>query len=133
MNFTRSFQGIIIGALFSGVILAICEGLIVANSAATGELGLKSRDFWWLAMILGGLLGLFIGGIIGGVVSELNLNVIRSGGYVFIILVIPVFFILFSGDKFDDDIKKSAIAFLAIETITGIFVSLITSLLCKES
>ena len=83
-------------------------------------------------MMLGGLLGLFVGGIIGGIVYELNLDVIRSGAYVFIVLAIPIFFILFSGDKFDEDIKKSAITFLVVETLTGIFVSLITSLLHKE-
>ena len=125
MIFTRVFQGVIIGALFSGFMLATCEAILTINSSSIGELGLKTRDFWWLYMILGGVLGLVVGGIIGGTVIALNLNVIRGGVYVFIVFVIPVLFLSLSGDKFDEDIKYSGIAFLVIETLTGTFVPLI--------
>lgn len=125
MNFTRELQGVFSGALLSGFLLAICEAILTMNSGAIGELGLKARDFWWLYMILGGVLGLVVGGIIGGMVVALNLNSLRGGIYVFIVLSIPVLFLFLSGDKFDEDIKHSGIAFLAVETLTGIIVPLI--------
>lgn len=82
-------------------------------------------------MIFGGILGLFAGGVIGGIFSFLDLDLLRRGIYVFIILVFPVGFVLL-GNKFNEDIKYSVIAFLIVETLTVMLVSIIKALIFKN-
>lgn len=132
MNMTQTFRGVIIGALFSGFIFAVCAAFLTINSGSIGELGLKSRDFWWIYTVLGALLGSVTGGLVGGTVLALDLNGIRGGICVFLFLLVPVLFVLLSGDKFDKDIKHLGIAFLAVETLTGIIVPWLAPMLHKS-
>lgn len=120
----KIIQGILVGALFSGLLSAICACYLALISNTTGELGLKTRDFWWLALIMGGLFGLIVGGFIGAIVYALNLNIIKGGLLGLLLTIIPACFLLLSGDKFDIDIRRFGVAFVVISTLAGIIVSL---------
>jgi hypothetical protein len=133
MNFAKLFQGIIAGALFSGILSAIYACYIAHTSNTVSDFGLTAEDFWWLAMLLGGLFGLFIGGIIGGIISELHLDVIKGGFCGFLITAIPAcFLLLLSEGKFDENITRFGVAYIFIATITGMVVPLTQMLLFKN-
>lgn len=121
----KIFQGIIIGAVFSGVLSAIYACYVAFTSNTVSDFGFTAKDFWWLAMILGGLLGLIIGGIIGGIISGLNLSVITGGLVGLLITGIPAcFFLLLSEGKFDENMTRFGTALIVIEIITGVIVPL---------
>lgn len=122
----KVFQGIIIGALFSGLLSAIYACYIAFTSNTVSDFGFTAKGFWWLYIILGGFFGFVIGGIIGGVVLTLNLNAIKGGLLGLLLTIIPAcFFLLLSEKKFDEDITRFGIAFIIIATITGIITSLV--------
>lgn len=125
MNSAKLFQGIIVGALFSGIFSAIYACYIAFTSNTVSDFGLTTKDFWWLAMILGGIVGFVLGGIVGGIVFELNLGVILGGLIGLFIAGLPaLFFLAVSNSKFDENHIRFGIALIFIETITGIIVSL---------
>ena len=70
MNLTKEHRGVIIGALFSGFLIAACEAFIGINSRVMGEFAVKTRDFWWVLMIMGGAAGSVVGGIIGAAIGN---------------------------------------------------------------
>lgn len=125
MNFAKLFQGIVIGALFSGILSGICAAHIALASDTTGELGLKTKDFWWVAMLLAGFFGLIAGGIFGGLISELNLSLIKAGLCGFLITAIPAFLfrIVPEVKEFGEDIRWFVVSFIVIATLTGVLVS----------
>jgi ribose/xylose/arabinose/galactoside ABC-type transport system permease subunit len=128
----KLIQGIIVGALCSGFLSAISAYYVAVTSDTISDFGLKAKDFWWLAMILGGAVGLIAGGIIGLIVSTLNLNPIKSGLLGFLFSAIPAcFFLLSSVNKFDDNFTRFGTFLLAITTITGIAIPLINKLFVK--
>ena len=135
---SKLLHGIIGGALFSGTLSAICAAYTTFNSGFIGEMGIKTSDFWWIGMLLGGFLGLIVGGILGGVISELNLSLIKAGLCGFLITAIPgiVLLILEYILNYDyyllnpdsptyglDDLRRFGAFFIGIMTLTAIFVS----------
>jgi hypothetical protein len=128
MSFARLLQGIATGALFSGIMLAGCVGLITINSNSTGELGLKERDFWWLASIFGLLLGFIFGGLMSGIIVELQLNLIKSFllGLICslcLVLIIAVWL----GGGWSDSITYSLFSIIITESICALLVSFLFS------
>jgi hypothetical protein len=133
MSFAKLLQGIVVGALFSGILSAICAVYITLTSDTSDSFGLKAKDFWWLAMLYAGFFGLIVGGILGGIVSALNLSLITAGLCGLIITIIPaIFFRLLSEGKFDENFIRFGIFFIAIATLTGIFVSFAQTSLFKS-
>lgn len=126
MNFAKLFQGTIVGALFSGLLSAICA-VYIAFTSNSSSFGLEAKDIWWLAMLYAGFFGLITGGILGGIVSALNLSLIAAGLCGFLITAVPTVFIrlVLVFKKFNEDFKRFAIFFIAMTTLTGIFVSYI--------
>ena len=124
MNLAKLFQGIVVGALFSGVLSAICAGYISLTSNMVYDFGFKAKDFWWLTMLLAGLFGLIAGGILGGIISVLNLSLISAGLFGFLITAIPavLFRIVPVVKEFDEDVRWFVISFIVIATLTGMFV-----------
>lgn len=87
-------------------------------------------------MILGGVIGLPAGGIIGGLVADLNLSVFKGALLGFLIIAVPVGGIYLIYDygqlgNFDVDKKRFAHGLIFIGTVTGIVVSMVTSLFEK--
>lgn len=133
MNSAKLLQGIVTGALFSGVLSAVCAVYIALTSDTSDSFGLKAKDFWWLAMLFAGFFGLILGGILGGAISILNLNPLKGGLCGLLITAIPaVFFLLLSQSKFDENFTSFGIAYILIATITGVFISLIITLLRRS-
>ena len=84
-------------------------------------------------MILAGFLGLIVGGILGGIVSQLNLSLIKAGLYGLIITLFPVvFFQLLSEDKFDENHRRFGFLFIFIVPLTIIFVSFVQFLSARS-
>lgn len=123
-EFCQILQGVLTGALFSGIMLAICFGLITNNSTTTGELGLKERDFWWLASLFGFLVGFIFGGLISGIIVKLQLSLIKSFLLSFICSLCLVFIItIWLGGGWSDSITYNLISIIIIESINGLLVS----------
>ena len=127
MDFFKVFQGIIVGALFSGVLTAICATYISLTSNMVYDFGFTAKDFWWLTMLLAGLFGLIAGGILGGIISVLNLSLISAGICGFLITAIPavLFRIVPVVKEFDEDVRWFVVSFIIITTFNAIFVSYI--------
>ncbi|HEX8287732.1 MAG TPA: hypothetical protein VF556_07055 [Pyrinomonadaceae bacterium] len=126
MNFAKLFQGIIVGGLFSGTLSAIFAAYVTLTSNTVDSVGLKAKDFWWLAMLFAGFYGSIAGAILGGVVSALNLGIKDSGLFGFLITaILAILFLLLSEGKFDENFRRFGILFIVIATFTGIFVSFI--------
>lgn len=126
-------KGVIAGAVFSGVLSAISAGYIAFTSNTVSDFGLTAEDFWWPAMLLGGLFGLVAGGILGGIISGLNLNVIKGSLCGFLVTAVPaILFLLLSQSKFDENFTRFGVAYIFIAIITGMFVPVITMLLRKS-
>ena len=135
---SKLLRGIVGGSLFSGTLSAICAAYTAFNSLSSGLLGLGTKDFWWFAMLLGGFFGLIVGGILGGIISELNLSLIKAGLCGFLTTAIPGIFLLMlnymlyydyymlnpDSPTYDlDDLTRFGAFFIAITTLTAIFVS----------
>lgn len=123
-NNMKIIQGIVIGAFFSALVSAICAYYVALTSETVSDFGLKARDFWWLAIILGGFVGFILGGFVGAIVSGLNLNVMLSAIVGLLITGLPaVLLSQVSESKFDENHTRFGIALIFVETITGIVVS----------
>jgi hypothetical protein len=121
----KEFQGIIIGAIFSGVLSAIYAGYIAFTSNTVSDFGFTAKGFWWLYIILGGLFGFIGGALIGGIVSALNLDAVKGGLSGLLLTIVPAcFFLLVSEKKFDEDITRFGIGFIVIAVITGVVASI---------
>jgi uncharacterized membrane-anchored protein len=130
MNFAKLFQGIIVGGLFSGILSAICAAYIAFTSDTIDSVGLTGKDVWWLVMLYAGFFGLIAGGILGGIVSALNLGLIAAGLCGFLITAIPGILLYlinhyFSPGNLSADLDRFGVFFIAITTLTAIFVSYI--------
>ena len=124
-NNMKITQGILIGALFSALVSAICACYVALTSETVSDFGLKAKDFWWLAIILGSCVGLILGGFVGAIVSGLNLSVILSALVGLLITVLPALLLSqVSEGKFDENHTRFGTALIFVETITGIVVSL---------
>ncbi len=121
----KIIQGILIGALFSGIVSAVYACYVALTSNTTSSFGLRSEDFWWLAAVLGGIAGLILGAVVGAIVSGWNLNLILGGLVGLLITGIPgLLSTQVSEGKFDEDHIRFGIALIFIEIVTGIVVSL---------
>ena len=123
-------MGIIAGALFSCVLSAICSIYICITSEATGSFGITGRDIWWAVMFYAGFFGLIAGGILGGIVSALNLSLVGAGLCGFLITAIPgillyLIYLYLSPYDILIDLVRFGVFFIAITTLTAIFVSYI--------
>jgi hypothetical protein len=129
MNFSKLIQGVLAGALFSGGVSAMFACYVSVTSNTVSNFGFTAKDFWWLALLIGGFFGVIGGGVIGGFVAGFNLNILK-GGLCGLIVAIPVCgFVLLSDGKFDENISRFGLAYIFIASITGIFVSLTLMLL----
>ncbi|MEQ1603703.1 MAG: hypothetical protein ABL999_02430 [Pyrinomonadaceae bacterium] len=68
----------IFGAITSGIILGVSAMIIVIVEDTTSALGMRGRDFWWLAFILGAFVGFVGGGIEGLVISYFRFGVLST-------------------------------------------------------
>ena len=126
--------GAVIGALFSGVLSAVAGGYITSTSNTTVDFAIKTEDFWWLAMILGAIVGAGSGAVIGGTVHGLGLSPLKAGVGVLLIVMIPViFFYPVSQGKFDANFIRFGISLIFISVVTAVAVSLIGSRFGKPS
>ena len=122
----KMLKVIIIGTCFSAILSAICAGHIALTSDTISDFGLKAKDFWWLAIIIGGIVGLIMGIIVGIIIIGLKLNPILGAIIGLSLVGIPMLFLnLTSQDKFDDNHIKFGIALIFIQTLTGTIVSLL--------
>ena len=67
---------ILTGAIVSAIVLGGGAMAIVIVADTTGTLGLRSRDFWWLALILGFFSGALVGGIEGFIVRAFRISIL---------------------------------------------------------
>lgn len=126
MNFIKLSQGVMVGAFFSGIILAACLGLITINSDTTGELGLNESGFWWLASILGFSLGFISGGLVGGIVTKFQLGLLNSLLLSFIYGLSIIFIIaIWLGGGWSNSISYSLIVIVIVQLINGVLVSIL--------
>ncbi len=124
--------GAVIGALFSGVLSAVAGCFIALTSNTVGDFALKTKDAWWLAMILGAIAGISTGAIIGGTVCALDLSPIKAGVSILLITVIlALFFYPITQGKFDTDFMRFGVALVIISVITGIVLPFIAQFLEK--
>lgn len=124
--------GAVIGALFSGVLSAVAGGYITLTSNTTVDFAIKTEDFWWLAMILGAIVGAGSGAVIGGTVCALDLSPIKAGVSILLItIILALFFYPITQGKFDTDFMRFGVALVIISVITGIVLPFITPFLEK--
>lgn len=134
MSSVNLFRGILVGAVFSAVLSAIYAGYVAITSETVGDFGLKAKDFWWLAMILGGFVGFVLGSFVGAIISQLNSNVILSAIVGLLVIGILILFLsqVASESKFDENHTRFGIGLIFIETITGIIVALTVKFIANK-
>ncbi len=128
----KILYGTVIGAIIAGILTAIASVYISLTSNNVGDFGVKTKDIWWLFLIVDSIVGLVIGGIVGFIASLFNLSSIKIGVGILIIATIPM--LLFYGvsqNKFDKDFMRFGIALVIIALITGTMLPLITAFLEK--
>jgi hypothetical protein len=119
-------KGILIGASFTGVMLAVVAYFGTINSNSGGGFLGPERDWWRIAVAEDFVLGVFIGGLSGAVIAGFNWNFTKAlflSGSMNLLLVVCVW--LFLGNEgLSDSIKYSLYWLVPIGLITAAAVSL---------
>ncbi len=124
MNFTNTLLGILTGAGFTGLALAIVQYFGTINSPDSSLLG-SERDWWVLAVATGLILGAILGGVSGAIIAGLGMSSLKAalfGGAVNLIV-----FVAISLNDVSSGIKFSLYFLVPTGVVNGIIVALISA------
>ena len=118
----------ILGSITSGIILGVGAVIIVFVENTTGTLGLRGRDFWWLALVLGATVGLIGGGIEGFIISYFRFSVLSTLLFgIGIGLIALCFYFFGTRGGWDANLQRFLELFVVWQAVYPIFVSLISA------
>ena len=118
----------ILGSITSGIILGVSAMIIVIVEDTTGTFGLRSRDFWWLAFILGAMVGFVGGGIEGFVISYFRFSFLST--FLFGIgfsLIALCFYFFGTRGAWDSNLQRFLEVFVVWQAIYPVSVALISA------
>ena len=133
MMIMKLFPTIILGSIISAIILGVGATVIVIVENTTGTLGMRGRDFWWLALMLGIVVGAFGGGIEGFVISYFRFSVFSTllFGIGFGALALCFYFFA-PPPAWDSNLRRFSIVLGFWQAIYPVFVSLISETSHRE-
>mgnify|MGYP001166013274 CR=1 FL=1 len=119
-------KGAIIGSLFSAIILGLSAGVIVVAEDMTGPVGLRTKDFWWLAFIFAFIFGLISGGIEAALIAYIGKGMFLSilVGILFVLTISGIIAILVDGD-IDVQTRNFLLATILVCVLNATLISII--------
>lgn len=127
MNRTRLILGIVTGAAFTGIMLALAGYFITINSTDGGLLG-PEKNWWIITVVTDLVVGILIGGVSGAAIRGFNLSSIKAVlfcGMLNLLIVAGFYFVTNGG--MSEGIRYSLYALIPIGLLNGIAVSLFSS------
>lgn len=117
------FLNIVIGAVFTGCLLAIVGYFATITSPHGGFLGAE-RDWWLIAVITDLVVGSVIGGLSAIVIAGFNLSYVKAIIFCAVLnLLIVLRFYIFANGQMSQSIKYPLFALIPIGLLNGVLVS----------
>lgn len=127
MNVTKIILGTLIGAVFTGVVFSLVSYIITINDHSGGGSWIfgSAKEWWWLAIIAGFIIGVVIGGFSGAVITAFNFKLLIAVifGGLFNLFLISAFYI-FVESGWSDGIAYKFYSLIPIGAVNGAVVSL---------
>ena len=128
MNFTSILLGILTGAGFTSLALAIVQYFGTINSGDGGSWIGSDSDFWMLAVATGLVFGAILGGISGAIIAGLGISSLKAAlfGGVLNLLILSAFYIA-TDWQISSSIKFSLYFLVPVGIVNGAIVALISA------
>lgn len=124
----KIFLSILLGAVFSGIALAVATYVATIDSNSGGGFMGPESNMWLIATIAGLIFGLILGGFSGAIISVFDFGLLRAlifGGIVNALIVGGIH--LVANGEMSDGVRYTLYPLIPIGLINSVFVSMVAS------